>query len=186
MSCACFESFLPFVYKKGFIFTLLFRYFNLCFSYATFHEELQRFRTLLNQNGYPSRFVEKCIREFLDKTFSPPVKQSAAPKYLVSFLLPFTGNHAFQIRQQLTKLMSSAYPHINLRIIFRPTFRLSNFLLFKDRIPMKLRSCIVYKFQCQRRDALYLGETCRQLHVRISDHMGISAYTGHKISDESF
>ena len=121
-----FESFLPFVYKKGFIFTL-FRYFNLCSSSATFHDELQCFQTLLNQNGCPSRFVEKCIRDFLDKTFSPPVKQNTAPKYLLSFLLPFTGNHALQIRQQLIKLMLSAYPHINLRIIFRPTFRLPNF-----------------------------------------------------------
>ena len=50
---------------------------------------------------------------------------------------------------------------------------------------MKLRSCIVYEFQCQRCDVLYLGETCRQLHVRISDHMGISAYTGNKISQTS-
>ena len=90
-------------------------------------QPFQRFRTLLKQNGYPSRFVEKCIREFLDKTFSPPVKQSSAPKYLLSFLLPFTGYHALQIRQQLTKLMSSAYPHISICIIFRPTFRLSNF-----------------------------------------------------------
>ena len=100
-----FKSFLPFVYKKGFIFTLLFRYFNLGSSYATFHDELQRFRTLLNQNGYPSKFVEKCIRDLLNKTFSPPVKQSTAPKYLLLFVLPFTCNHALQIRQQLIKLM---------------------------------------------------------------------------------
>ena len=71
-----------------------------------FHDELQRFQTLLNQNGCPSRYVEKCIRDFLDKAFGPPEKQSTAPKYLLSFLLPFTGNRALQIRQQLIKLMS--------------------------------------------------------------------------------
>ena len=90
--------------------------------------------------------------------------------------------HIILSRQQLIKLISSAYPHISIRIIFRSTFRLSNFFRFEDRIPMKLRSCIVYKFQSQRCDALYLGETCRKLHVRISDHMGISAYIGNKIS----
>ena len=145
---------------------------SICSSYATFHKELQCFPTLLNQNGYPSRFVEKCIHEFLDKTFSHLEKQSTASKYLLSFLLPFTGNHALQIGQQLTKLMSSAYPLINLRIIFDPPSICQIFFQFKDWIPIKLRSYIIYKFQW------YLGEAC-QLHVRIS------AYTGSKISQTS-
>ena len=112
------------------------------------------------------------------------MKQSTAPKYLLSFLLPFTGNHALQIRQQL-----NCY-HRPIRILisasfFDTLFVCQIFFRFKDRIPMKLRSCIVYKFQCQRCKVLYLDETCRQLHVRISDHVGISAYTGNKISQTS-
>ena len=47
---------------------------------------------------------------------------------------------------------------------------------------MKLRSCIVYQFQCQRCKALHLGETNDQLHVRIYDHIGISTYIGNKIA----
>ena len=74
--------------------------------------------------GTPVDLLKKCICEFLDKTFSPPVKQSTVPKYLLSYLLPFTGNHVLQIQQQLTKLMSLAYPHINLGIVFQPMFHL--------------------------------------------------------------
>ena len=77
--------------------------------------------------------------------------------------------------------MSSAYPHHfsgHLSFLFF-------FFQFKDWIPMKLRSCIIYKFQCQCCDTLYLGKTCHQLHVRISDHMAISAHTGNKISQTS-
>jgi hypothetical protein len=36
-----FESFLPTAYKKGFIFSLLFRYFNICSSYQIFHADLK-------------------------------------------------------------------------------------------------------------------------------------------------
>ena len=64
----------------------------LCFAYTTCLNELRHIQTLLNQNGYLSRFVEKCVCNFLDKTFSSPLKQSTAPKYLLSFLLKSDNN----------------------------------------------------------------------------------------------
>ena len=144
-----FESFLPVIYKKGLIFTLLFRYFNLCSSYAIFHKELIKFKTLLRQNGYPDRFIDHCVHTFLKKIFSPSTKASTVSKLKIFLVLPFTGNHSLQIRQQLNKLISSAYPQINLRIIFRPACRITNFFRFKDRVPLSLRSHVVYKFTCQ-------------------------------------
>ena len=39
-----FESFLPIIYKKGLIFTLLFRYFNICSSYRIFQKELSKLK----------------------------------------------------------------------------------------------------------------------------------------------
>ena len=53
---------------------------------------------------------------------------------------------------------------------------------FKNRIPMRLRSNIVYKFTCQRCFALYLGETTLNLHTKICKYMGISAHTGNETS----
>ena len=98
---------------------------------------------------------------------------------------PFTGSHGLKICQQLLKLISSAHPHIDLRVIFRPVCRLSHFFRFKDRIPMCPRSNFVYKFTCQRCSSLYLVETARNLHIRICEHMGISPYTGNEISHPS-
>ena len=63
-------------------------------------------------------------------------------------------------------------------MIFKPICRLSNFFHFKVRIPLELRSHVVYQFTCQCCNALYLGKTCRHLHTRISEHCGISALTG--------
>ena len=47
---------------------------------------------------------------------------------------------------------------------------------------MRLRSNVVYKFKCQSCHALYIGKTCRNLHTRVCEHMGISAYTDNEIS----
>ena len=60
--------------------------------------------------------------------------------------------------------------------------RLSAFFRFKDHIPLSLRLRIVYKYKCQCCNALYVGETVRHFHKCISEHMGISAFTGKPLS----
>ena len=64
--------------------------------------------------------------------------------------------------------------------------RLSTFFRFKDRIPLSLRSRIVYKYKCQCCNALYVGETVRHFHKRISEHMEISGSTGKPLSKPPF
>ena len=75
-----FESFLPVIYKKGLIHTILFRYINMYSSYPGFNEELSKFKTLLLQNNYPGRFLGNCFRSFLNKGFDSPIKLLTAPK----------------------------------------------------------------------------------------------------------
>ena len=120
------------------------------------------------------------MRSFFNKIFGKPssVSEPNEPKRIVLFMLPFLGEHSSQIRNQINKLFSSAYPHIQIRRIFRPMQRLSAFFRFKDRIPLSLRSRIVYKYECQCCNALYVGETVYHIHKGISEHMGISAFTG--------
>ena len=103
-----------------------------------------------------------------------------APKKIIYFCFPFTGQHSLEIRTRIQKLCSSAFPHVNIRFIFKPSLRLSNFFSFKDRIPKCMRSCVVYRFKCQQCNLLYVGQTSRLLHTRISDHLGVSALTGKK------
>jgi hypothetical protein len=99
-----FWKFLPTAYKKGFIFSLLFRYFNICSSYQIFHAELEKFKKLLLQNGYTKFFIDRCVKTFLDKMISLPLKVQTptVSKLLIPIVLPYTGNHAIQIRQNYT------------------------------------------------------------------------------------
>ena len=94
----------PVSYKRCLVYILVNRYFKICSSYQLFHSEL------LN-NGYPDTFLDSCIRVFLDKLFSPPTRNSNTPdKTVLNFSLPFTGSHSLQIRTQIAKLCSSAFP----------------------------------------------------------------------------
>ena len=120
------------------------------------------------------------LDSFLDKVSQPkPIVHSVSKKVLY-FSLPYTGKHSLQIHTQISRLCSSAYPHLNIRFVFRPTLRLSHLFSSKDKIPKALRSCVVYSFKCRCCSASYLGQTVRHLHTRVSEHLGVSAFTGHK------
>ena len=162
--CTNINSFIPMTYKKGLLLSLISRYFNICSSYQSFHCELQNFKQIFSLNGYPTSLIDNCISTFLDKIFSPKPLVHFCSKKILFFCIPYTGQHGLQIRTQLYKLLSKAYPHISIRFVFRPTCRLSDFFPFKDRIPFAIRSHVVYKYKCQCCGALYVGQTRRHIH----------------------
>ena len=133
-----FDSFIRISYKKGLISTVLFRYFNISSSYAIFHAEVKKFKKIMISNGYPEKSFDRIVRSFVNKIFEKQssVSEPSEPNWIVLFMLPFLGVHSSQIRNQINKLFSSAYPHIQIRCIFRPMQRLSAFFRFKDRIPL--------------------------------------------------
>ena len=64
--------------------------------------------------------------------------------------------------------------------MFTNQTNLSNIFRFKDRLPYDLTSCVVYKFQCERCNASYYGETDRHLK-RSGEQIGISPLTFKKV-----
>ena len=150
--------------------------------------EVEKFKKIMILNGYREKFFDRIVRSFFKKIFEKPSSTSEPkPKRIFLFMLPFSGAHSSQIRNQINKLFSSAYPHIQIRCIFRPMQRLSSaFFRFKDRIFLNLSSPIVYKYKCQCYNALYVGESVRHFHKHISEHMGISASNGKPLSKPPF
>ena len=138
---------------------------------------------MFNRFGYPTRLFDRCVQVFLDKVFQPKAVVHSVPKKVMYFCLPFTGSHSLQIRTQISRLCSSAFAHLNMRFVIRPTLRLSHLFTFKDKILKGLRSCVVYHFKCRCCSASYVGQTVHHLHTRVSEHLGISALTGNKSSN---
>ena len=62
-----FESFLPSTHKFGMLFTLVYRCFNLCSDWTKFHRELVTLKYIFQSSGYPTPFIDKCLKKFLDK-----------------------------------------------------------------------------------------------------------------------
>ena len=57
---------------------------------------------------------------------------------------------------------------------------------FKDNIPTPLMSSLVYQYNCNRCNSIYVGKTTRHLATRISEHRGISPRTGAQLGKPIF
>ena len=173
-----FHSFISLAYERSLVSCLLHGIFNLCSNYENFHVQLEVVRKLFNLNGFPSHMFDQLDRRFLNNIFEPKPVVHTAPKKTVYFCLPFTGSHSLQIRTQITRLCNAAYPHLNIRFVFRSSTRISSFFPLKDKVPKFLKSGVVYLFKCRCCSASYVGQTTRHLHTRVSEHLGISPVTG--------
>ena len=175
-----FHSFISLNYKRSLVSCLLHRVFNLSSSYENFHVQLETIRKLFNLNGFPSHMFDSIVRHFRDNIFQPKPPILTAAKKIIYFSLPFTGTHSLQIRTQISRLCSSAFPNLNIRFIFRSPTPISTFFPFKDKVPKYLRSSVVYFFTCRCCSASYVGQTTPHLHTRIYtlEQLGVSPITG--------
>ena len=62
-----FKSFIATVQKFGLVYTLLHRCFNITSSYERFHNEINALKQIFKLNGYPIQFIDRCIKQFLQK-----------------------------------------------------------------------------------------------------------------------
>ena len=76
--------------------------------------------------------------------------------------------------------MGTHFPICKLKVIFNSNNRLRNFFNFKDKIPMRCRSHILYRYTCDGCNTVYIGKTRRHYLVRVCEHLGISLKTGKK------
>ena len=129
------------------------------------------------KNSYPRDFVDKFIKKFLDRVLTQKVVVSAVPKMNLMIVLPYLGKLSLQIRTRINRVMKNKRSHCNFRIVFQCKCKLINFFTFKDKIPVFLRSGIVYKFKCGGCNATYYGKTKRDFKVRMCEHLGVSALT---------
>ena len=173
-----FHSFIPLTYKRSIISCLIHCIFSICSSYETFHHQLEAARRMFILNGFPCHMFDRCVRTFLNKVFQPKLPVHTVPKKIIYFCLPFTGTPSLQIRTQINRLCHAAFPHLDIRFVFRSTKRLSTFFSFKDKIPKALKSGVVYSFMCRCCSTSYVGQTTRHLHTRVSEHLGITPITG--------
>ena len=95
----------------------------------------------------------------------------------MTICLPFLGNQSFELKKKLQHFSSKLIPQAKIQVIFSSNCSLRNFFIFKDKIPLNVRSHILYRYTCDGCNAIYIGKTRRHYRVRIFEHLGISLAT---------
>ena len=90
------------------------------------------------------------------------------------------GIYSNQVKKKISRLASEFCENTKISIVWNSPWKLRNLFVFKDRLPMRLRSKILYRFTCNGCNSIYLGKTKRHFLVRAYEHLGLSLLTDKK------
>ena len=177
-----FDSFIPSYLKKNIISCLVIRAFRLCSHSFHFDDELLFLKNYFCDNLFPLKFIKDIFRSTLYEIYNSKPVIMTAPRKPLYFKLPYLGPQSFKIRKEVEKIVKKFYPHCKIKCIFSEGYSIGRFFRFKDILPLHLVSSVVYKYQCGQCSASYIGETRKQMRVRISQHQGRSYRTGSRLN----
>ena len=173
-----FNSFISEKYKTGLIFCLLFRIFTLTVDWAKFHDEVKFLSDIFRKKQYPQHFFDRCTKIFINKKLNPDTSEKVEKQKLM-ISLPFVGKYSNDLKKKLSGLASSHLKsQFKITVVWSSSRTLRSFFTFKDRLPMHLRSKILYRFKCDGCNSIYVGKSKRHFLVRASEHLGVSYRTG--------
>ena len=178
-----FKSFIATVYKFGLVYILLHRCLNITSSYQKFHNEISSLKQILKLNGYSTQFIDRCIKQFLQKLYVTKAIHDTVNKKQPLIVLPFLGAQSSLVRKRLQSCIRNTLPYCSLRITFQSKIRLSSLFHFKHIIPKDISSHLTYKFTCSCCNASYYSELERHFFIRASEHLGITPLTGKRVKN---
>ena len=75
--------------------------FSICSSYEKFHEETVKLEEIFKRNSYPENFIDRCIKNFLNKLQIPQVVELTTAKRKLILVLPHLGQQLFEIGNRI-------------------------------------------------------------------------------------
>ena len=172
-----FESLILKSYKYNLLFTLLHRAFKLCSNFERFHQEIDKLKTIFENNVYPKSFVDLCIKKYSHKVFiKKEVVLKPSKKELIC-VLPFIGNKSLQLRTRLVNSIENNLRFCKLEVIFQSPCKLSLLFRYKDSLEKEILTDIVYRYTCSNCKVTYYGKTYYHFFTRAAEHVGTSNLT---------
>ena len=177
-----FRAICPMQWKISVLSTLINRAYIVCSSWQTFHDEIGKLTKIFQNNGYPLYFIQKVVKQYLDKRFCAP-KEKDESKYLHTVKIPFFGIQSVYFKKKLQSLFRRIDKEFPIRWVFTCN-KLKSGFSNKDHTPKVLRSNVIYQFACEVDPrTTYIGRTTRHLNLRIKEHREkMSAISDHRLN----
>ena len=99
-------------------------------------------------------------------------KDSISDKKRNLYLFRILGKISFQSKKQLTEIFRTCKKNVKVNVFFKSSNRVRNAFLFRDINLTFMNSKVVYKFQCNICNDVYVSKTKRHLLVRQFEDLG--------------
>ena len=142
-----FNSFTPISYKIDLVRCLISRAFKISSSYIIFHNELEKFKILLQKNMYSKSVIGTQIKTFLDKQFTVDSGTTSEKQKTLHYSLPYIGHFSHVTKKKLKHICERFCKDVDISIAFSP-LKLNSFFSCKDTPPKSYQSYVVYQFSC--------------------------------------
>ena len=177
-----FTSFVPLAFKINLISCLIIRAFKICSSSFSFNLELSFLKEHFLKNSFPPKLLDNTFKKVLHNVYNLGVPFHSAAKKQIYFSFQYLGFQSNCIKRQISAL-NKFYPQLNINVISTNHHTIGSYFKFQGVIPNSLASSVIYKYTCRQCSAAYIGETRKQVKVRICQHKGISPRTGRRTHD---
>ena len=174
-----FFSFSAKIYKINSIKTLISRAQRICSTFTALNKELSNLVQYFNENGYPKALIYREINKMVRRTVYPTADVLTCEQKKIYAAIPYFGSQSEKLKKELLSIISQFFPQLDFRIALTNRTTIGSFFRFKDRLPLELRSNVVYSYSCaQCASGTYIGSTVRSAYMRIAEHRGRSFRTG--------
>ena len=176
------SSLIPLNYKIGLIKSLINRAYNISSSWELIHNELSKIKSCLISNDYPSGIIDSCINSFLTKKYEGVDNKPSydVPKCKVFLKLPYLGSSSDRMKKQIVSLVQKFSHTVDACVVFKSSMTIANMFPYKDRIPLAMKSSVVYRINCEACSAFYVGKTTQCLSQRTERGKSGSEYHAFK------
>ena len=172
---------MPLKYKINLLRNLLHRAYKICNSYSLIHEDFKIISTMLEKNRYPTGFLNKQIRfcfffnKMHERVKTPEVEEKPdtenKTRPIVSILkLPYIGDMSHQIEKEIGQFLFKKLSQKSKFVMVHEATTIGQKFRYKDRQTLLHSSGVVYRLNFSSGQS-YIGQTKRNLKIRINDHM---------------
>ena len=92
--------------------------------------------------------------------------------------LIYFGQLSEIFRSELVVFLGRHFSDVRFNVVLVNKFTVGSFFNYKDKLPMRLKSSLVYKFSCSHCASEYVGMTACTLGTRVDEHVLVSYRTG--------
>ena len=154
--------------------------FPLTIIYEQFHRLITKHYTGTKTNSSEDDILSDIRRLFLPTSSLHATTDDHCillPQTTVFFHFPFIPHLSPVIKKQLTTQVKNFFPHVQFRVIFKPSYTIRHLFTYKDSFPFLMKPNVVYKYVCDNCELSYIGSTYRCLFTRSLRHAGLSSTT---------